>query len=544
MLLWLIGCFQISEKNWSAWKDEQPCFVNGNLDRDCDGFINSVDCDDEDSNSFGVTIDADCDGVLTADDCNDNDPSLLASAEDGDCDGVLTTDDCDDNDANTVNDMDCDGVLTADDCDDNDANTVNDMDCDGVLMADDCNDGDENSTTVAIDGDCDGVLTAEDCDDSAPNLRHQSNDNDCDGVLTVDDCDDDNDTMPNQDEDCDGVLTADDCDDENVNSTTIAADGDCDGVLTADDCNDEDSSSTIVAEDENCDGIRDFCALTNCDTSLDLGGGQGIDLVLIPAGSDPLGRYTLTNDFYLMTTEVTQGMFSQIMGYQPYEGKNADDGAGENYPAYHSSWHMAADFANQLTQHHNSLHGTSLQECYSCADALTTSVSCTEAVNPYQCNGYVLPTEAEWEYAARSGTTSDFWTSNGGGSYSSTGCDGADTIQDGSNPEPLLRDYAWYCGNNDNAYGADGAKEVAQKLPNGFGLYDMHGNLYEWSTDGYGCIYPSISTNPYCALDDSYRVLRGGHWWYSPNNLGASYRNEYLPTSRSSNIGYRIALHP
>ena len=111
------------------------------------------------------------------------------------------------------------------------------------------------------------------------------------------------------------------------------------------------------------------CGLTSCDTNLDLGGGQSIDMVLIPAGSDPQGRYDLTNDFYLMTTEVTQGMFYQIMGYQAWNGYSASYGVGNDYPAYYVNWHMVADFANMVTQQHNSVNGTSLQECYSCSSS-------------------------------------------------------------------------------------------------------------------------------------------------------------------------------
>ena len=75
---------------------------------------------------------------------------------------------------------------------------------------------------------------------------------------------------------------------------------------------------------------------------------------------------------------------------------------------------------------------------------------------------------AEWEYAARSGTQYDFWTPDGGGNYAASACNGTETIVDGVG-NPLLRDYAWYCGNLNNQYGGDGSKEVGQKLPNGFG---------------------------------------------------------------------------
>ena len=95
-----------------------------------------------------------------------------------------------------------------------------------------------------------------------------------------------------------------------------------------------------------------------------------------------------------MTTEVTQGMFSQLMGYQSHDGQSSLYGVGSDYPAYYVSWHMAADFANQVTQRHNTLNGTNLQQCYSCSGS-ETGVTCSVSVNPYQCTGYRLPTEAE-----------------------------------------------------------------------------------------------------------------------------------------------------
>ena len=81
-------------------------------------------------------------------------------------------------------------------------------------------------------------------------------------------------------------------------------------------------------------------------------------------------------------------------------------------------------------------------------------------------------------------------------------------------------------------------KEVGQRIPNGFGLYDMHGNLYEWTTDWYGCSYPQSATDPYFGSASSYRV----GWGNFPFIMRASYRNIYGPTSRCS-VGFRLGRH-
>ena len=291
--------------------------------------------------------------------------------------------------------------------------------------------------------------------------------------------------------------------------------------------------------------ITSLCNLTECDTNIDLSGGASMDMNLILGGVEPRGTYTLTNDFYLMTTEVTQEMYTALMSYDPVVNGTLITGFGPDYPVYYVNWHMAADFANAVTQQHNAVYGTSLQECYTCTDPDTEDVLCTEALDPYQCSGYVLPTDAEWEYAKRSGSLYDFWTPSGGGNYTSNGCTGTEVINDNSSANlPLIQEYAWYCGNNDNAYGTFGSKEVAQKLPNAFGLYDMHGNLWEWTADWHGCSQPQSSVDPFCSTPSARRIRRGGSWIGTPAYLRSSYRASYVPEDVGSKIGFRLALHP
>ena len=194
-------------------------------------------------------------------------------------------------------------------------------------------------------------------------------------------------------------------------------------------------------------------------------------------------RVTLTKGYYLQTTEVTQGQWRAIMGNNPSRFSNCGDGC----PVEKVSWNDVQAFISKL----NRKEGT---------------------------NRYRLPTEAEWEYAARAGSTSRF-------------CFGDD--------EDRLSEYAWYVRNSGGK-----THSVAQKKPNAWILYDMHGNVWEWCQDWYSD-YPSGSvTDPTGPSSGSSRVYRGGCWLNLAGLCRSANRLWYLPGYRSHRLGFRLALSP
>jgi formylglycine-generating enzyme required for sulfatase activity len=217
---------------------------------------------------------------------------------------------------------------------------------------------------------------------------------------------------------------------------------------------------------------------------------------------EPQHEVTITRAFCMKATEVTQREWQAEMGANPSDFP----GCGPDCPVEQVSWDDAVLYANALTGREG------LAACYT--SSTFTGLDCT---------GYRLPTEAEWEYAARAGTT--------GASY-----------QILENPEWILENVAildsiaWYSGNS-----GETPHVVRQKQPNAWGLYDMLGNMWEWTADRYGP-YPGPVTDPLGSATGSYRVRRGGSW-----NMGAGMvvvRYRARPDSRDDITGFRLVRAP
>jgi formylglycine-generating enzyme required for sulfatase activity len=228
--------------------------------------------------------------------------------------------------------------------------------------------------------------------------------------------------------------------------------------------------------------------------------GVGIKLVRIPGGSFVMGsekgfddevpvhRVTISKPFYLGQTEVTQAQYEAVMEENPSQSQ-ADD-----LPVDTVSWQKATEFCKKLSEREG--------------------------------KRYRLPTEAEWEYACRAGGDGDFGRGEGGVEVT----------------ESSIGDYAWFRLNS------EATSPVGRKKPNAWGLYDMHGNVFEWVQDNWLAYPKKATTDPLAVATAQQKlnkgewyVLRGGSWEWGVDNGKAASRCRCKKTLRSRTVGFRVA---
>jgi len=243
-------------------------------------------------------------------------------------------------------------------------------------------------------------------------------------------------------------------------------------------------------------------------------GAKPLEMVLLPAGSflmgssdawssskeQPVHEVTIGYPFYISTCEVTQAQWLAVMGTWPGTAPNTLYGLGDDYPAYYVSWQDCQTFVGSLNQ---TGQGT-----------------------------FRLPSEAEWEYACRGSESNP-------NRYARFFFGDSDCPPDQS-ITCNLDNYAWWSGNSPPT--SYGAKEAGGKIANDYGLFDIHGNVWEWCLDYAHDDYTGAPSDgsPWVSPASSYRIARGGSWNLDANYSRSAYRQGEPPSSRAAWFGFRL----
>ena len=223
-----------------------------------------------------------------------------------------------------------------------------------------------------------------------------------------------------------------------------------------------------------------------------------------------MGKYTITQELYQAVMGTNPSSFSSSPNGTEVQGKR---------PVETVNWYHAIAFCNKLSIRDGltpvySVTGINFETLSHVAIPTSSNTTWDAATATWTNNGYRLPTDAQWEYACRADTSTDWHFGN---------------------TESQLINYAWFSDNSDSK-----THQVGKKLPNPWGLYDMHGNVWEWCWDWYDK-FPAGSENNYTgAASGTYRVIRGGGW-YGPAGITCSFGRSYDdPDSGGNALGFRL----
>lgn len=206
---------------------------------------------------------------------------------------------------------------------------------------------------------------------------------------------------------------------------------------------------------------------------------------------------TLSRNFIMSETEVTQSFWDEVMDINP---SDTTSGYGADFPVNSISWNKAVEFCNKLSL---------MEELTPVYSGSGRNIECD-----FDADGYRLPTEAEWEFAARGGVYQDEYNPYSG--------------------SDIIGKVGWFKNNSGRS-----AHPVAEKDPNSLGLYDMSGNVMEWCWDNYGA-YEETVMDPVTNTGDYNRILRGGSWHSYSYFCRTAYRSYDKQNKRFNNIGFRI----